>query len=253
MTSKREFQSNGRNEEPVLSASTAVKSLFDSKAVSWSEKYDTKLKTRFMVFQAALEKCHGQEGRRLLDVGCGSGVMTGLAVRLGFKVTAIDVSPKMVEVCKKLLSGLSPAPTILTGDIVSMATEFPPFDTIVCSSVFEYLPQPEKMIDVFAGLLVPGGFLCITIPNKVSIIRLLELMAYPFSFLRNLVPLPVRLRNYLLYLSISKARLLPYTFEKFCRKAGFEVLEKYYFGESGNPRIANNFFKAMVFYLLRKT
>jgi 2-polyprenyl-6-hydroxyphenyl methylase/3-demethylubiquinone-9 3-methyltransferase len=51
-------------------------------------------------------------------------------------------------------------------------------DGILCSSVLEYMPDAERLVDEFARVLKPGGCLLISVPNKQSVVRRAQVAFY---------------------------------------------------------------------------
>ena len=99
------------------------------------------------------------EGMRVLDFGCGTGLLTERLAQRVREVVAVDASPKMIEVLDaKNLSNVQALAATWTPDTIAdepLAAE--PFDLIVRSSVCAFLPDYPGTVAMFAGLLAPGG------------------------------------------------------------------------------------------------
>jgi 2-polyprenyl-3-methyl-5-hydroxy-6-metoxy-1,4-benzoquinol methylase len=229
----------------------SVASLFDSKADSWSQKYGSKLQNRHAVYNEALRRYY-RPAARLLDAGCGSGALTCLALDIGYEVTAVDVSEKMISACRTATAERSPGPTILNGDITVLSSQFALFDCIVCSSVFEYIPNPSRYLSMMSSLLVRKGYLFISIPNVLSIERVIEAVARPFACMSTPIGLPSRLDAYRKYLVLSKNRLSLSAFESLSSGNALSVVERTWFGNHGGLLKKNDFVKTMLFYVLQK-
>lgn len=92
---------------------------------------------------------------RVLDFGCGTGLLTERLVDRGASVMAVDTSQGMLDVFQ--------AKMVDRGwNDVRSSTELPTtlasFDLIVCSSVCSFLDDYPATVQAMAGLLVPGGF-----------------------------------------------------------------------------------------------
>lgn len=100
---------------------------------------------------------------RVLDFGCGTGLLSErLAGRCG-RVIAIDSSPKMIEVLERKIerSGAgNVVASVATVDDKSIASDpllAEKFDLVVASSVCSFLPDYEVTLRALASLLVAGG------------------------------------------------------------------------------------------------
>jgi SAM-dependent methyltransferase len=98
-------------------------------------------------------------GRRLLDVGCGSGEFLSYARSAGWRVTGFDLDPKAVESAR--LQGLD----VHLGGIETLAGEVDAFDAITASHVIEHVYNPKGLLANCHRLLKPGGYFWIETPN----------------------------------------------------------------------------------------
>ena len=100
---------------------------------------------------------------RILDVGCGNGVISRHLGRFGFNVTGIDVSDKAIEKAR-LLNTFSNV-IFMTKSAEELIAEGAKYDAIICSEVLEHLNDPEALLDVLNKSLTNNGKLIITVPN----------------------------------------------------------------------------------------
>ena len=101
---------------------------------------------------------------RVLDAGCGSGVLCRLLVDRGCRVTGLDIEPSRVAWCR----GLVPEGEFRTGDVrtVQLAVTY---DTVVCSEVLEHLDaraRPAALRNLAAHLNAAGR-LIVTVPSAL--------------------------------------------------------------------------------------
>ena len=103
----------------------------------------------------------GQEGLRLLDVGCGRGLRLAIFRRFGFEVHGTDFLPEVVDYVKEQLG--IPA---VCADADGLLTAFPPrsFDVLTAFFVFEHVPDVDKVLQNCWTLLRPGGWLAAAVP-----------------------------------------------------------------------------------------
>ncbi|MDW9371002.1 methyltransferase domain-containing protein [Sinorhizobium meliloti] len=117
--------------------------------------------------------CSMVEGKRVLDVGCSSGIVPILLGREGREVLGIDNSNKVIEQAKEHLSNEA-GPTqarvsFVEADFLTVdPTEHHPFDTIIISEVLEHLVRPQDMLDAAAKFLKTGGQIIVTVPFGIN-------------------------------------------------------------------------------------
>lgn len=106
-------------------------------------------------------------GARVLDVGCGAGLLSEALAREGAQVTAIDLAPDLIKIAKlhRLESGVDVDYRLCA--VEALAEEAPDsFDAIVCMEMLEHVPDPAAIIAACATLLKPGGRLFLSTLNR---------------------------------------------------------------------------------------
>jgi len=106
-------------------------------------------------------------GARVLDVGCGAGLLSEALAREGAQVTAIDLAPDLIKIAKlhRLESGVEVDYRLTP--VEALADEAPAsFDAIVCMEMLEHVPDPGAIIAACATLLKPGGRLFLSTLNR---------------------------------------------------------------------------------------
>jgi 2-polyprenyl-6-hydroxyphenyl methylase/3-demethylubiquinone-9 3-methyltransferase len=106
-------------------------------------------------------------GARVLDVGCGGGLLAESLARAGAQVTAIDLAPGMVETARlhALDSGLEIDYRVDSAEMLA-AAHAGRFDVLTCMEMLEHVPDPAAMVAVFARLVRPGGDLFVSTINR---------------------------------------------------------------------------------------
>lgn len=97
-------------------------------------------------------------GARVLDVGCGGGLLSEALAAAGAEVTAIDLAPGVLDVARLHLfeSGLKVDYREIS--VEALAQQLPQhFDAITCMEMLEHVPDPGSVIEACAHLLKPGG------------------------------------------------------------------------------------------------
>ena len=97
-------------------------------------------------------------GKRVIDVGCGGGLLSeGMAVR-GAEVTGIDLSEKPLGVAKLHLLESGQKVDYRKISAEQMAAEMPgAFDAVTCLEMLEHVPDPASIVASCARLVKPGG------------------------------------------------------------------------------------------------
>ena len=107
-------------------------------------------------------------GRRVLDVGCGGGVLSDAMARRGAHVLGIDLSAKALKVA--LLHALEAGTEAVEYREVSaesLAEELPAsFDTVSCMEMLEHVPDPAAIVRACAALVKPGGWVFFSTLNR---------------------------------------------------------------------------------------
>ena len=97
-------------------------------------------------------------GKRILDVGCGGGLLSeGMAIR-GAEVTGIDLSEKPLGVAKLHLLESGQKVDYRKISVERLAEEMPgAFDAVTCLEMLEHVPDPASIVSACARLVKPGG------------------------------------------------------------------------------------------------
>ncbi|MEW8507921.1 MAG: bifunctional 2-polyprenyl-6-hydroxyphenol methylase/3-demethylubiquinol 3-O-methyltransferase UbiG [Candidatus Thiodiazotropha sp.] len=106
-------------------------------------------------------------GRRVLDVGCGGGILSESMAALGAQVTGIDMGEAPLQVARLHLleSGLEINYERIP--VERLAKEKPEsFDLITCMEMLEHVPDPTSVVSACARLVKPGGRLFFSTINR---------------------------------------------------------------------------------------
>jgi 2-polyprenyl-6-hydroxyphenyl methylase/3-demethylubiquinone-9 3-methyltransferase len=106
-------------------------------------------------------------GRRVLDVGCGGGLLSESLTRAGAQVTGVDLAPGMIEVARlhAAESGLAIDYRVASAEELAQASPGH-FDVVTCMEMLEHVPDPAAMTATLARLLAPGGALFVSTLNR---------------------------------------------------------------------------------------
>ena len=109
----------------------------------------------------------GLRGRRVLDVGCGGGILTEAMAARGARVTGIDLADKPLKVAQLHLleSGLEVEYRLIAPE--ALARETPgSFDVVTCMELLEHVPEPALTVQACSELVRPGGHVFFSTLNR---------------------------------------------------------------------------------------
>jgi len=109
----------------------------------------------------------GLRGRRVLDVGCGGGILSESMAALGAEVTGIDLAGKPLQVARLHALETGVSLRYLEASAESLAqTEPASFDVVTCLEMLEHVPAPEVTVAACAALVKPGGWVFFSTINR---------------------------------------------------------------------------------------
>jgi 2-polyprenyl-6-hydroxyphenyl methylase/3-demethylubiquinone-9 3-methyltransferase len=110
---------------------------------------------------------NGLAGKKVLDVGCGGGILAEAMVAAGAEVTGIDLSEKPLGVARlhQLESGATVDYRLIGAEALSDAMAAA-FDVVTCMEMLEHVPLPASAIAACARLAKPGGTVVFSTLNR---------------------------------------------------------------------------------------
>jgi 2-polyprenyl-6-hydroxyphenyl methylase/3-demethylubiquinone-9 3-methyltransferase len=147
---------------------------------------------------AYVERSGRLEGRDVLDVGCGGGLLAEAMARTGARVTGLDMATELLKVAQlhALESGVA-VKYLLESAEQHAVDHAAGYDVVTCMEMLEHVPDPAQVVVALAALVRPGGHVFLSTINRT-----------PRAYLRAVIG-----AEYVL-------RLLPtgtHTYEKFIR------------------------------------
>jgi 2-polyprenyl-6-hydroxyphenyl methylase/3-demethylubiquinone-9 3-methyltransferase len=160
-----------------------------------------------------IDSIAGLNGKHVLDVGCGGGILSEAMAGRGATVTGIDLGEKALKVAQlhKLESGAAVDYRLIS--VEALAQEQPAaYDVVTCMEMLEHVPDPEAVVAACARLAKPGGRVFFSTLNRNPKSYLLAVIGAEYV----LNMLPRGTHDYRKFIKPSEL-------SAWCRKAGLDV------------------------------
>ena len=150
---------------------------------------------------------------KVLDVGCGAGLLSEAMAREGAQVTALDLAPELIDVARLHLLESELQVDYRLVSVEELAAQAPgSFDAITCMEMLEHVPDPGSVLRACASLLKPGGKLFVSTLNRTPLAFAVAIVGA--EYLAGL--LPKGTHDY-------KSFIKPAELSAWLRDAGFEL------------------------------
>lgn len=112
-------------------------------------------------------QAQGLDGKRLLDIGCGGGILTEALAQRGARVTGIDMAERSLEVARMHLHESKLEIEYEQSTAEAFADRHAgEFDVVTCLEMLEHVPEPASAVAAAAHLLRPDGVLILSTINR---------------------------------------------------------------------------------------
>jgi 2-polyprenyl-6-hydroxyphenyl methylase/3-demethylubiquinone-9 3-methyltransferase len=107
-------------------------------------------------------------GKLVLDVGCGGGILADSMAHVGAHVTGIDLASKALRVAQlHALESQTPNLNYQEISVEALALQQPEsFDVVTCMEMLEHVPDPSSVVHACAALVKPGGWVFFSTLNR---------------------------------------------------------------------------------------
>ena len=114
-----------------------------------------------------IDKKVNLKNKKVLDVGCGGGILSESMAKLGAEVTGIDMGEKVIRIAKlhALQSKLDIDYQCTSLEAIALKQKAR-FDVITCMEMLEHVPDPSIIVSLCEKLLKPGGTLFMSTINR---------------------------------------------------------------------------------------
>lgn len=134
---------------------------FDAKAVTWDQ--DPMKVERALTVGQAIAGALPVTGRRILEYGCGTGLLGFALQPQAAQVTLADTSEGMLEVLRRKIERTGAANmSVLRLDLLAEPLPVPPFEVICSLMTLHHIPDTAGLLRAFHEALVPGGWVALS-------------------------------------------------------------------------------------------
>jgi ubiquinone/menaquinone biosynthesis C-methylase UbiE len=164
-----------------------VDEFFDSHVTYWKDTYKGEdidgiiYQRRQAVALSYIDGLQLQRTARVLEVGCGAGLLSTALASRGFFVEAIDHAQAMIELTQKRArtKGMENQINACAGDIHELSYTDQSFDLIVALGVIPWLHDFRKALAEISRVLAPDGYAILSIDNALRATTLLDPLTFP--------------------------------------------------------------------------
>lgn len=160
-------------------------------------------------------QCHVPlQGKNVLDVGCGGGILAESMAAVGAMVTGIDLADKSLKVAQLHLLESGERVSYRKVAVETLAEEQPAeYDVVTCLEMLEHVPNPQSVIQACAKLVKPDGWVFFSTLNRNPKSYLFAIIGA--EYVLNLLPRGTH--DYAKFIQ-------PAELAQFCRNADLEVV-----------------------------
>ncbi len=209
-----------------------VETFFENEHLRWKSLYKEKYiptdlaKIKRKIISSNFISKYLQKNSKILDVGCGAGMVSLELVNQGYKIEGIDVSKKMINLCEEQFKSLKinrDKFKFKEGNIFELDLKENSYDGIIALGFLEYQKIESTSLDYLYKILKPNGFIVISGPNNLRLYNYFNLVKI-IEKMRNIFFLKSK-ENSRDYETISLHRYNIHKFKKLFINSNFTYLE----------------------------
>ena len=169
-------------EPPGAAAQRLVNARFQAASAFWTEIYERGdvvaliCQRRLAIARAWIDELQLPMQSRILEVGCGAGLMAVELARKGFEVDATDTVAEMIELTRRRgeQANVSARLHTVLNDVHALDFDEETFDVVTALGVIPWLHSPQTAVREIARVLKPGAHLIVTANNIGRLTHLID-------------------------------------------------------------------------------
>jgi len=159
---------------------------------------------------------------KVLEIGCGPGVMSKELSQKGYELFELDISKKMIKEAINRVKKIKNKPYFFIGDIENLCFSDSQFDAVICLGTLQ-LVNDKKAIKEIYRVLKPKGILIVAVPTKRMISSFLKLIITPLK------PLFYRvMKRKRVIISFRNEGYRPWQLDRLLARNGFKKVDYFY-------------------------
>ncbi|MEP6714281.1 MAG: class I SAM-dependent methyltransferase [Terriglobia bacterium] len=147
----------------------AVVRFFDQRAAAYDREYDDESPGGYAlrIRRRKVMDLFDGDGGKVLDVGCGPGMMASEVLRRDCEFWGVDPSENMIDICRSRFGTVKRAHFVIA-DALNLGLPDASFDLVMCMGVMDALQDRQLAVREMIRVLKPGGTLIITFTSQSS-------------------------------------------------------------------------------------
>ena len=233
---------------------------FDSKSEEYTNDYYLNQQThpkwaRQKAIVSFVSKYLQSSNTKILDIGCGPGLLEEDLSNLSYKGIGMDISKEMIKISKKRAEskGFNESWEFVCGDCEDTRLEPESVDCVIASGVIEYMPEDNKMIEELNRVLKVEGLLILNVTNVFGISTSFNRLSHYLKGIPGVMKLADFIKIRLLRSKTKAKRLsfiprkhIPTVFIRKARRQGFELVDDVYQGFTLLPAPFDQIFNKLI-------
>lgn len=164
-----------------------VNAYFQSSSEYWKRIYETRALTPliYQTRQASvldwISELRLPPSARILEIGCGAGVLTTELARAGFRIEAVDAAPAMLQLTQQnaIKNGVADRVALSLADVHALSFPKTTFDLVLAIGVIPWLHDEKRGLLEMRRVLKPNGHLVVTADNEWRLGRIVDPASTP--------------------------------------------------------------------------
>ncbi len=184
------------------------------------------------MLQQWLQENHFKPQSSLLEIGCATGVMSEYLAASGFTVTAVDKSNAMINSAIK--NNRDTTVDYKVADVFNLPFKQKKFDIVVCASLLNVIPNPQKALAEIKRVCMPGATISFLVPQDGfnsdqfdRLVKSLRLSGFSLAALSKWHQLAPKMQKQNVSIMLKNIELLPTVTQDYLNGMVFSITARY--------------------------